>query len=181
MVAMPCRFLATSLRPTPVQAPPASADSPRNRLLPQSELLLVFAGYLIALFIGVVATTAWQSWHGAAGPAARPNIPVQQQLDATLLRRNVDQIAAHVAALEDEMKSLEERLGTGQDKLAASQEQMTTNLQALLSRTVEPSWRLAPAPVPTLVQKRSQAPGEADARADWRRQPCCQWPISSTR
>jgi hypothetical protein len=195
MVAMPCRLLAASLRPTLVQAPPAGAGDLRNRLFSYTQLLLdklgplASARYLIVLFIGIVATIGWRSWDDSAGHAATSAAIShnQQQLNAILLdslRRSIDQIAANVAALEEEMKRRDDRLGVDQEKLAASQEQMTrdiTNLQALLSRNMEPSSWLAPAPAPTPVQRRSQASSEADTRAGWRRQPCCQWPISSSR
>jgi uncharacterized protein involved in exopolysaccharide biosynthesis len=100
------------------------------------------------------------------------------------LRQRIDRIATHVATLEELMTRGVDQLGAGQEKLAASHEQMTRDiakLQAAVSRNPEPSPRLAPGPAPGAVRRALQAPTEADARSDWRRQPCCQWPASTSR
>jgi hypothetical protein len=188
-MTIPITFLAASLRPTPVEAPPASPSDLKNRLLPNARRLLdklaplSFARYLIAFFIGVFATVAWQSWDGRA--AATP--PDYQQLNAILLdsmRQRIDRIVTHVASLEEQVTRGVDQLGAGQEQLAASHEQMTRDiakLQAAVSRPPEPSPRLAPGPAPGAIHRTLQAPAEADARSDWRRQPCCQWPASSSR
>jgi hypothetical protein len=195
MVAMPSRFLAASLRSTPVQAPsagPVDLDTwlSHGRLLLDKLDPLAFARYLIASFIGVVATLAWQSYLGPAGPAAASAAtpPDQLQLNAILLdsaRRNIDRLAANIATIEEQITRSVDQLGAGQEQLAASQEQMTreiARLQAVLSKNSEPSPRMSPAPAPKPVQRPSQAPADAVARSDdWRRQPCCQWPASSPR
>jgi hypothetical protein len=201
MVTMPSRFLAASLRATPVEAPSAGpADLgtwfSHGRLLLDKLDPLAFARYLIAFFIGVIAAVAWQSYVGPTGPAAASaaNPPDQQQLNAILLdsaRRHIDRLAANIAAIEEQITrgvgqlgAGQEQLTAGQEQLAASQEQMTheiARLQAALSKNSEPSLRLSPAPAPKLVQRPSQAPAEAIARSDdWRRQPCCQWPASGS-
>src|SRR5262249_23179222 len=66
MTAIPCGFLAASLRPTPVEAPPAGVTDldrwfSHGRLLLDKLDPLAFARYLIAFFIGVAAAVAWQS------------------------------------------------------------------------------------------------------------------------
>ncbi len=183
-MTIPITFLAASLRPTPVEAPPAS-PSRKNELFANARRLLdklaplVFARYLIAFFIGVVATVAWQSWDGRA--AATP--PDYQQLNAILLdsiKQRIDRIATHLASLEEQMTHGADLLEAGQGQLAASYEQMTRDiakLQAAVSKNPEPSPRLAPG----AAHRQLQAPTEADARSDWRRQQCCQWPASTSR
>ena len=187
MVALPCRFLAASLRPAPVQTPPAGPSDLANRLFSAGRLLLdkldplVSARYLIAFFIGIAATIAWQACVGPAEQAAAASPPDQQLLNAISLdtaRRSIDRMATSIAALEEEISNRIDQLGRGQEQLAASQEEMTREIARLqaASRNVDPSLRLAPTP----VLRPAQAP-EAQARSDWRRQPCCQWPVSSAR
>jgi hypothetical protein len=188
-MTIPITFLAPSLRPTPVDEPPANPSNLKNELFANARRLLdkltplAFARYLIAFFIGVAGTVAWQSWDGRAAATA----PNYQQLNAILLdslRQRIDRIATHVATLEELMTHGVDQLGAGQEQLAASHQQMTLDiakLQAAVSRNPEPSPRLAPGPAPGAVRRALQAPTEADARSDWRRQPCCQWPASTSR
>jgi hypothetical protein len=188
-MTIPITFLAASLRPTPVEAPPASPSDLKNELFANARRLLnklaplAFARYLIAFFVGVVVTVAWQSWGGPAAATA----PDYQQLNAILLdsvRQRIDRVATRVANIEELMTRGVDQLGAGQEQLAASHEQMTRDiakLQAAVSRNTEPSPRLAPGPAPGAVHRPLQAPTEADARSAWRRQPCCQWPASSSR
>jgi hypothetical protein len=196
-MTIPITFLAASLRPTPIEAPAASPSGLKNELFASAWRLLdklaplAFARYLIAFFIGVVATVAWQSWDSRAAATA----PDYQQLNAILLdsvRQRIDRVATHVASLEEQMTRGVDQLGAGQEQLAASHEQMTRDiakLQAAVSRNAEPSAsrnpepspRLAPGPAPGAAHRPLQAPTEADARSDWRRQPCCQWPASASR
>jgi hypothetical protein len=169
MTAIPSGFLAASLRPEPVQAPPVADRTlhwPSNgrRWLDKLDPL-AFSRYLIAFFMGVVATVAWQCYLQSTGQAV-PFVatPPEQQINAILLdtvRRSID-------------------------RLAASQEQMTREInklqagQFVLYRHAEPSPRSnsAPATTPASTMPPSHGAAEADARADWRRQPCCQWPGS---
>jgi hypothetical protein len=171
MTAIPSGFLAASLRPEPVNAPlPPVADQKTHwsgrRLLDTIDPL-AFSRYLIAFFVGVVATVAWQCYLQSTGLAVPfVTTPPDQQINAILLdtvRRSID-------------------------RLAASQEQMTREIdklqagQFVLYRHPEPSARptSAPATTPTSNPNMApqQGPAEIDARADWRRQPCCQWPGS---
>lgn len=188
MTAMPSGVLAASLRPKPVEAPPVRPANLRNDLLSKGRLFLdqldplVAARYLIVFFIGVVATVAWQSYVNPAGQAiASAATPPDQQLNAILLdtvRRSIDRITTRIA-------SGEEQITRSVDQLAAGQEQMTREINKLravvLYKNAEPSPRSASAPALNPALRPSQAPVEADARSDWRRQPCCQWPVSSTR
>lgn len=188
MVAMPCRFVAASLRPAPVQTPPARSSVLANKLFSTGRLLLdkldplVCAHYLIAFFVGIAATIAWQACVGPAEQAAAANLPDQQLVNAISLdtaRRSIDRMATSIANLEEEITGRIDQLDAGQEQLAASQEQMTREIAKLqaAARNMEPSLRPAPAP----VQRPSQVPAEADVRSNWRRQPCCQWPVSSAR
>jgi hypothetical protein len=185
-MTIPITFLAASLRPTPVEAPPESPSDLKNELFADAQRLLdkltplAFARYLIAFFIGVVATVAWQSWDGRA--AAIP--PGHQQPNAILLdsiKQRIDRIVTHVASLQEQLTRGVDLLEAGQEQLAASHDQMTRDiakLQAAVSKNPEPLPRLAHGPV-SVVHRQLQAPTEADARSDWRRQPCCQWPAST--
>jgi hypothetical protein len=167
MTAIPSGFLAASLRPEPVKAPPVAGQninwsSTARRLLDKVDPL-AFSRYLIAFVIGIVVAIAWQSyleWTGQGTPSIAN--PPEQQINAILLdtvRRSID-------------------------RLAANQEQMTreiTKLQAgqfVLYRQSEPPAHGPSAAASSPNAPSSQAPKEADARADWRRQPCCQWPGS---
>jgi hypothetical protein len=196
MVAMPCRFLAASLRPTPVEAPSAGSAGLTRAWLPHAQMLLdqldplAFARYLVAFFVGIAATIAWQSCTGPAGQAAASAAAPDnhQMLNAILLdttRRHLDRLAANIATIEEHVTRGVDRLSAGQEQLAASQEQMAhdiSTLQAALSRNAEPAPRPASVPAANPVQRPSQPPAEADARsADWRRQPCCQWPAFGAR
>jgi hypothetical protein len=171
--SMPSGMLAASLRPTPVEAPAVRTDDPKSGgcftgwLMVDELEPLVFAGYLIAFFVGVAATIAWQSCVGTAGQAtaSAASLPDQQPPNAILLdtvRRSIDRLAA------------------GQEKMTREINEMRA-AQFVPYGNAEPSPRLAPAPVPNPVQRPSQAPAEADTGSGWRRQPCCQWPASSTR
>jgi hypothetical protein len=175
------------LRPAPVQTPPAGPSDLANRLFSAGRLLLdkldplVSARYLIAFFIGIAVTIAWQACVGPAEQVAAASSPDQQMLNAISLdtaRRSIDRMATSIATLEEEISNRIDQLGTGQEQLAASQEEMTREIAKLQAayRNMEPSLR----PAPTPVQRPAQAP-EVQARSDWRRQPCCQWPVSSTR
>lgn len=188
MVAIPSQFLASSLRPTPVRTPPAGPSDLANRLFWTGRALVdkldprVCAHYLIAFFIGIAAAIAWQACVGPAEQAAAASPADQQMLNAISLdtaRRSIDRMATSIAALEDEITNRIDQLGRGQEQLASSQEEMTREIAKLqaASRNMEPSLR----PAQTPVQRPAQAPAGAEARSDWRRQPCCQWPVSSTR
>ncbi len=188
MTAMPPGVLAASLRPEPVEAPPASPADQRNDLFSNRRLFLeqldpfVVARYLVAFFVGVVATLAWQSHLNRTGLAiTSAATPPDHQLNAILLdtmRRSIDQIGTDVATGEEQMTRSIAHLASGQEQLTRE----INKLQAVvLYKNAEPSPRSASAPAINPTQRPSQAAVEADARSDWRRQPCCQWPVSSTR
>lgn len=157
MTAIPSPFLAASLRPEPVVAP----VSQNVRLLALGRRFtdkidpVTFSRYLAAFFIGVAATLTWQSYLGATAQAFVAN--PDQQVNSILLdavRRSVE-------------------------KLAASQEQMAheiNKIQAaqfvLYRHPADPRSTAAPT-------GNGNPPAEADARSDWRRQPCCQWPATN--
>lgn len=188
MIAMPCRFLAASLRPTPVEMPPADPEDQwfsNTRQLLNKLHSFDFARYLMAFFIGIGAAMVWQSCIGPAEraitTAAAP--PDQQQLNAILLdtmRQSIDRMAANVAAVEEHIKRGVDALGAGQEQLGSNQDEIMREIDKLeISRSgnAEPSSRPVPVPAPTPVKRST----ETDTRSDWRRQPCCQWPVSSSR
>jgi hypothetical protein len=167
MTAIPSGFLAASLRPEPVQAPPVAEEnihwsSNRGRRVDKLDPF-AFSRYLIAFFVGVVATVAWQCYLESTGQAV-PSVaaPPDQQVNAILLdtvRRSID-------------------------RLAASQEQMTREInklqagQFVLYRHEPSTSASATTPTSNPNMPASQGQAEVAARADWRRQPCCQWPGS---
>jgi hypothetical protein len=188
MTAMPSGVLAASLRPEPVEAPPVSPSDQRNDLFSNGRLFLdqlepfIVARYLIGFFIGVAATIAWQFHVSRAGMAiVSAGAPPDQRLNAILLdtvRRSIDQIGIDIATAEGQMtRSI--------DLLASGQEQMTREINKLqavvLYRNAELSPRSTPVSSPIPTPRLSHTPVEAVARSDWRRQPCCQWPVSATR
>jgi len=161
-------FVAASLLVKPsVEAPTVRPASPKNNQLPQGWSRLAklspfaFARYLIAFFVGVTATVAWQSYGGAAREMTAP-APDRQQfnavsLDLDAMRQSIDRVAASVATGQ-------EQITRSVDQLAAGQEQMTraiTKLQAveqfILYKSPEPPPRPAhalaykPVPRPALV------------------------------
>jgi hypothetical protein len=167
-------FLAASLRVKPsIEAP---AGRPAN--LKNGQLLngwswlaklspLAFARYLIAFFIGVTATVAWQPYRDARREMIAPGAqsPDQQQfddvsLDLDAMRQSIDRAATNIATSQ-------EQITRSVDQLAAGQEQMTraiTKLQAVeqivlytspepprpaRALAIKPGPRPAPAPAPT--------------------------------
>jgi len=159
-------FVAASWLVKPsVEAPAVRPASPKNNQLPQGWSRLAklspfaFARYLIAFFVGVTATVAWQSYGGAAREMTAP-APDRQQfisLDLDSMRQSIDRVATSVATGQ-------EQITRSVDQLAAGQEQMTraiTKLQAveqfILDTSAEPPPRPAhalaykPVPRPALV------------------------------
>jgi hypothetical protein len=185
---MPSGVLAPSLRPRPVEAPPVRPAGLSDDLFSNGRLFLdqldplAAVRYLIAFLIGVAVTVAWQSYVNPAGQAiASTANSSDRQLNAILLdtvRRSVDRINTGIS-------SGQEQISRSVDKLVAGQDQITREINKLqavvLYKNAEPSLRSASAPALNPALRPSQAPVEADARPDWRRQPCCQWPVSSTR
>ncbi len=187
MTAMPSGVLAPSLRPRPVEAPPVRPAGLSNDLFSNRRLFLdqldplAAARYLIAFLIGVAATVAWQSYVNPAGQAIASTANSDRQPNAILLdtvRRSVDRINTGISTGQ-------EQISRSVDKLVAGQDQMTREINKLQSvvlyKNAESSPRSASGPALNPALRPSQAPVEADARSDWRRQPCCQWPVSSTR
>src|SRR5215471_19735933 len=97
-------FVAASLLVKPsVEAPAVRPASPKNNQVPQGWSRLAklspftFARYLIAFFVGVTATVAWQSYGGAAREMTAP-APDRQQfnavsLDLDAMRQSIDRVA----------------------------------------------------------------------------------------
>lgn len=158
MTAIPSGFLADSLRPDPVIAP--VRRSPRwlaagRRLLEKTDPV-TFSRYLAAFFVGVAATVSWQSYLGGSSPAVAAG-QQPEQVNAILLdtvRRSIDKLAA------------------GQEQIAHEIDKMQA-AQFVLYRHSEP-----PRSATGASATNANPPTEADARAAWRRQPCCQWPAT---
>jgi len=127
---------------------------------------LAFARYLIAFFIGVAATLAWQSYGGAARDVITPTAPSldQQELNAMSLdldavRQSIDRIATGFAASQEQMRRNVDRLGARQEwmtrdfnsKLEAVEHNIIDKISTLPPRP-------APAPARNPVPRPSQAP-----------------------
>jgi hypothetical protein len=136
--------------------------------------------FLIAFYIGIIATLAWQSYSEAGrqfiaslsprlGWLAPPTATSQAILDpVNEITRNVDRI---VAASQEQMAHSVDQLAVGQeeitrtvDQLVASQEQIAREiikLQAISqygsSKTLEPPSRPAHTLLRSAVQRTSQA------------------------
>jgi hypothetical protein len=67
---------------------------------------LTFARYLIAFFIGVVATLAWQSYRGGA----REENFAAASVDLDSLRQSVDKLAAEIAKVRAAEQDILERI-----------------------------------------------------------------------
>jgi hypothetical protein len=87
---------------------------------------LAFARYLIAFFVGVVATVGWQRYGGAAREVIAPTLssPYQQQLTAMSLdidavRQNVDRMMTSFAVGQNQMTRSINQLRVGQDWMAS--------------------------------------------------------------
>ena len=167
MTAIPSGFLAASLRPDPVVAPVGQKirSMALGRRLFDKLDPLTFSRYLAAFFVGVAATLTWQSYLGWSSQSPVVTNPADHDVNAILL--------------DTVKRSIE--------KLAASQEQMAREInkiqaaQFVLYRhpaDVRPA-PAAPAGAAATAGANPPAPAEADARSDWRRQPCCQWPATS--
>jgi hypothetical protein len=115
---------------------------------------LAFARYLIAFFVGVVATLAWQRYGGAAREMVAPTLPSahQQQLTAMSLdidavRRNVDRMITSFALGQSQMTRSINQLRTGQDWMASDfAAKLKAVEQDILDRASTPAPRPASAP-----------------------------------
>src|SRR5712672_1391264 len=137
----PSEFFAASLLKPSVEAPSARSADLKNDQSPNGSSSwlgklapLAFARYLIAFFIGVTATVAWQAYGGAAREMIAPaaSSADQQQfnaiwLDLDAVRQSIDRIATSIASSQGQ-------IARSVDQLAAGQEHMTreiTKLQAV--------------------------------------------------
>jgi hypothetical protein len=169
----PSEFFAASLLKPSVEAPSArsadlTTDQPQGGWSSRLAKLapLAFARYLIAFFIGVAVTVAWQTYGGAAREVIAPAVSSADQqrfnalgLDLDEVRQSIDRVATTIATSQEQMTR-------SVDQLAAGQEQMTreiTKLQAVEryvlyknseppprqgpASTLKPVWRPSPAPV----------------------------------
>ena len=161
MTAIPSGFLAASLRPDPVVAPVSQKirSMALGRQLFDKLDPVTFSRYLIAFFVGVAATLVWQSYLGWSAQTTSVGNPADQQVNAILL--------------DTVKRSIE--------KLTASQEQMAREInkfQAAQFVFYRHPADARPGTAAPAAGANPPAPAEADARSDWRRQPCCQWPAT---
>ena len=165
-------FFAASLRKPSVEAPSVRSSDLKNDQLPDglpsrlSKLAPVaFARYLIAFFIGVTATVAWQTYGDAAREMIAPAASSADQQRFNALGLDLDEVRQSIDRVATSMATSQEQMTRSVDQLAAGQEQMTrqiTKLQAVeqyvLYKNSEPAWRPAPAPMFKPVLRPSPAP-----------------------
>jgi hypothetical protein len=170
----PPEFFAASLLVKPsAEAPAGRPPNPNRDRLPErwswvSKLApLALASYLIAYFIGVASTLAWQSYGGAAremiAPTARA--PYQQQfnaisLDLNAMRQGIDQIAANLDANQEQMRRSVDQLAAGHESITRD---FSSKLEAvehnILDKISVPAQRPVPVPPPrNPVARPSQVP-----------------------
>jgi len=77
---------------------------------------LAFARYLIAFFIGVIATLAWQSYRDGMRGETIPVAPAS--LD--LMRQSVDKLAIEIAKLQAAEQDILDRISTPPPRPAAT-------------------------------------------------------------
>ena len=132
-----------------------------------------FAGFLISVSIGVVATLAWQSYSEAARQIVASLSPrlgwlAPHAAAARTVPNVVEQITRHVDRIvdanRDQIAASQEQIMRSVDNLAAGQEQMTREiirLQAISQygsyKNAEPPPRPASASAHNAVQRPSQA------------------------
>jgi hypothetical protein len=125
---------------------------------------LAFARYLIAFFIGVTATLAWQSHRGTAREMIAPaSSPSEQQRDAISfdldpVRQSIDRISASVAISQEQMRRSIDRLADGQEQMTRGITELQTVEQYVLDRISTLPPRPAPATVSKPVLQPRQAP-----------------------
>jgi hypothetical protein len=165
-------FFAASLLKPSVEAPSVRSSDLKNDQLPDglpsrlSKLApLAFARYLIAFFIGVTATVAWQTYGDAAREMIAPDASSADQQRFNALGLDLDEVRQSIDRVASSMATSQEQMTRSVDQLAAGQEQMTrqiTKLQAVeqyvLYKNSEPAWRPASAPMLRPVLRPSPAP-----------------------
>jgi methyl-accepting chemotaxis protein len=150
----------------------------RRQQSPSRRAARAVARFLIAFYIGVVATLAWQSYGDAARQRMAALLPqlewlAPQTADSQAVVSTVDEITRSidrvVAASQEQMAHSVDQLAASQkqitrtvDQLAASQEQVAREiikLQAVsqYGKNSETPPRPAPAPARNAVQRTSQA------------------------
>jgi hypothetical protein len=165
-------FFAASLLVKPsAEAPAGRSANPRGDRLPKrwssvSRLApFALALYLVAFFIGVATTLAWQSYGSRAREMIAPTARSYQEqlnaisLDLNAMRQGIDQIATNLDANQEQMRR-------SVDQLAASHELITRDLSSkleavehnILDKISVPPQRPAPGPPRSPVARPSQVP-----------------------
>jgi hypothetical protein len=166
-------FFAASLLVKPsAEAPAGRPANPKGDQLPErsswvsglTPLALSRSPYLIAFFIGVGTTLAWQSYGGRAremiAPAARSSSQEQFNaisLDLNAMRQGIDRIATNLDANQEQMRRSVDELATSHEWITRD---FNSKLEAvehnILDKISVPAQRPAPAPRP--VVRPSQVP-----------------------
>jgi len=148
-------FAASLLVKPSVEAPAVRPPSPKNDQLPQGWSWLAklsplaFARYLIAFFVGVTATVAWQSYGGASRGMIAPAAPSHDQLfdaislDLDVMRQSIDRAATTFAAGQEQIARSVDQLATGQEQMTRAIAKLQAVEQFVLYKSAEPPPRPA--------------------------------------
>jgi hypothetical protein len=166
-------FSAASLLVKPsAEAPAGRPANPKRDRLPErwswvSKLTpLVLARYLMAFFIGVATTSAWQSYGGAAREMIAPTAqsPYQQQfnaisVDLNAMRQGLDRIATNLDANQEQMRrSVDQLAGSHESIMRDFSSKLEAVEHNILDRISVPPQRPAAAPPRNPVARPPQAP-----------------------
>jgi hypothetical protein len=168
----PAEFFAASLLKPSVETPSVRSvdltnDDPPNESSSRLGKLapLAFARYLIAFFIGVTATVAWQAYGDAAREMIAPAASSADQQRFNALGLDLDEVRQSIDRVATSIATSQAQITRSVDHLAAGQEQMTreiTKLQAVeqyvLYKNSEPALRPAPATMFKPVSRPAPAP-----------------------
>ena len=168
----PSEFFAASLLKPSVEAPSTRSADLKNDQSPNGSSSwlgklapLAFARYLIAFFIGVTATVAWQTYGDAAREMIAPAASSADQqrfnalgLDLDEVRQSIDRVATSIATSQEQMTRSVDRLAAGQEQMTREITKLQAVEQYVLYKNSDPPPRPAPAQVPKPVPRPSQTP-----------------------
>ena len=167
----PSEFFAASLLKPSVEAPSTRSADLKNDQSPNGSSSwlgklapLAFARYLIAFFIGVTATVAWQTYGDAAREMIAPAASSADQQRFNALGLDLDEVRQRIDRVATSIATSQEQMTRSVDRLAAGQEQMTreiTKLQAVEQYVLYKNSDLPPRPAPAQMPKPASRPSQA--------------------
>jgi len=126
---------------------------------------LAFARYLIAFFIGVTATLAWQAYGDTAREMIAPAASSADQrqfnamwLDLDAVRQSIDRVATSVTTSQEQIRRSVDQLAAGQEHMTREIAKLQAVEQYVLYRSSDPALRPSPASIFKPVLRPSPAP-----------------------